>query len=216
MPDNEFLALLASWWYDFIDRSRPNDDLCNSQPSSSPSSATKQSHHPVRSRQPGQILVCFRSTLARGQAAQIIAAEGLQPVRRIPGLDVDLLQLPAGRSVHEAVERCLRYRDVAFAEPNYLLSLAQVDDPGLAIQWAPQILEAPAAWAITAGDPAVLIAVTDTGVDYGHSELAPTRSGWLRPRAKMSALASLSMARTWLPWRRRARTSVRLQGCAIR
>ncbi len=75
--------------------------------------------------------------------------------------------------MQQAVNRFGGYREVEYAEPNYILYALQVDDPGLSNQWAPQKIDAPSAWAITTGDPAVIIAVVDSGVDYRHSELAP-------------------------------------------
>jgi thermitase len=39
-------------------------------------------------------------------------------------------------------------------------------------QWAPQFIGAPQAWDTTVGDPAIVIAVVDTGVDANHPDLA--------------------------------------------
>jgi len=128
---------------------------------------------------PDQVLVRFRPPISQWRTEQLLAVEGVQHVRRIEGIAADVLQLPEGLSVPEAVERFLQHPEVEYAEPNYILHLAQVDDPGLSNQWAPQKVEAPAAWALTVGDPATIIAVADTGIDYAHSELAPNI--WANP-----------------------------------
>ena len=39
-------------------------------------------------------------------------------------------------------------------------------------QWTLSRIQAPRAWRFTTGDPTVVVAVLDTGVDYGHPELA--------------------------------------------
>jgi thermitase len=128
---------------------------------------------------PGQLLVRFRPAFARQRAEQLLEIEGVRHLRRIEALDTEVLQLPPWLSVSEAMERLLQYREVEVAEPNYVLQVAQVDDPGLSNQWAPQQIEAPAAWALTPGDPATIIAIADTGIDTMHSELAPNI--WTNP-----------------------------------
>lgn len=47
------------------------------------------------------------------------------------------------------------------------------NDPDYPLQWAMNVLEAPAAWARTTGSPDVVVAVIDTGVDYNHPDLGP-------------------------------------------
>ncbi len=121
---------------------------------------------------PGQLLVRFRPAVTRQRVEQLLEVDGIRQVRRIETLDTEVLQLPPWLSVPEAIERLLQYREVEYAEPNYILQVTQADDPSLGNQWAPQQIEAPAAWALTAGDPATIIAVADTGIDLAHSELA--------------------------------------------
>jgi thermitase len=122
---------------------------------------------------PGELLVRFRPILPKERSEQVMASEGAVSTRRIEPLDVDVVRLRPGLSVEEAVERFSAYPEVEYAEPNYILHAAVlIDDPGLTNQWAPQMIDAPQAWETTAGDPSVVIAVVDTGVDNGHSELA--------------------------------------------
>jgi subtilisin family serine protease len=110
-----------------------------------------------------------------------IASSGLDRtfvLKYEPGADIDAIirQLEAD----ELVE---------YAEPNYLIELGGVipDDPRFGDQWALRNLgigvqgypatlnadiKATEAWTITTGSPDVLIAVTDTGVDVTHPDLA--------------------------------------------
>ncbi len=122
---------------------------------------------------PGELLVRFRPGVAAQRADQLLAERGLSRIRRISALSVDVLRLPPGLSVERAVEVYSRLPEVEFAEPNYILRILQITDPGLANQWAPQQIGAPGAWLSTQGDPSVVIAIVDTGVDYRHSELSP-------------------------------------------
>ncbi len=49
------------------------------------------------------------------------------------------------------------------------------DDPFYSLQWYLPAIEAEAAWNITRGDPSVVIAVVDVGVDFNHPELTHAR-----------------------------------------
>ena len=78
--------------------------------------------------------------------------------------------------------------DIEYAEPNYRIQLGSLpNDPLAGQQWAlrnlgigvdgePSTLaadiEALAAWEITTGSPEVIVAVTDTGIDIQHPDLA--------------------------------------------
>ena len=59
-----------------------------------------------------------------------------------------------------------------YVEPNYKFQPALVpNDPYWHEQWGPRKIEADVAWNITTGDPTVLVAVIDTGIDYNHPDL---------------------------------------------
>lgn len=119
------------------------------------------------------------------RVSQIISERGLDRVfvlKLDPRVDVD------------AVVSELRARDeVEYAEPNYLVTLGTVpNDPKLLEQWAlhnqgyyglppcdsgypfmPNAdIKAYQAWDTTLGSPDVIIAVTDTGIDLTHPDLA--------------------------------------------
>lgn len=62
--------------------------------------------------------------------------------------------------------------DVLFAEPNYVRQPAAVpNDVFFHTQWHHELLRMPTAWDITTGDPAVIVAVIDTGVLLSHPDL---------------------------------------------
>ena len=62
--------------------------------------------------------------------------------------------------------------DLLYAEPNYRLrSLATPDDSLYPVQWHYPLINLPAAWDTTTGDPTVVVAVVDTGILGGHPDL---------------------------------------------
>ena len=68
----------------------------------------------------------------------------------------------------------IRTLDLAsYVEPNMKVQAQLVpNDPYWSLQWGPQKIEADYAWNTTVGDPSVLVAVVDTGIDYTHPDLA--------------------------------------------
>ena len=60
-----------------------------------------------------------------------------------------------------------------YAEPDYIYEIdATPNDPALGGLWGMPKISAPAAWDVSIGSPAVVIASIDTGVDYTHPDLA--------------------------------------------
>jgi len=99
-----------------------------------------------------------------------------------PGLAV--VKLPAGTTVTEAFVRFNESANVLYAEPNYKYKLFGVpNDPMFSSLWgfdntgqtggtADADIDAPEAWDLETGDPRIIIAVADTGIDYKHPDLA--------------------------------------------
>jgi subtilisin family serine protease len=81
--------------------------------------------------------------------------------------------------------------NVEYVEPNYIYELDLIpNDPRFDDQWAlhntgqtggtgDADIDAPEAWDIEQGDPAVIVAITDTGVDYNHEDLRDNM--WTNP-----------------------------------
>ncbi len=60
---------------------------------------------------------------------------------------------------------------VRYAHPNWLTQIAfEPNDPRWNQQCGPQAINAPAAWDITRGSNDIIIAVADTGLNFGHEE----------------------------------------------
>jgi len=133
----------------------------------------------------GEVLVKFSagiSTASLSGAHKAIGATVIASSEGVPGLQK--ARLPKGVSAETAARR---YRDmpgVAYAQPNYLHSVAAMpDDPRLPELWGMHNegqtgglddadIDAPEAWDTQTGSSDVIVAVIDTGVDYRHPDLA--------------------------------------------
>ena len=106
------------------------------------------------------------------------------------GLDrIFVLKLGQGSDVAAVVSELRAREDVEYAEPNYLIKPGSIipNDPQFSRQWAlhndgiffgdfvstPNAdIKAYMAWDITVGNPNVIVALSDTGVDLTHPDLA--------------------------------------------
>ena len=70
--------------------------------------------------------------------------------------------------------------NVEYAEPNYVYQHCSIpNDPRYFEQWALPIIDAPDGWDIENGSSDIVIAITDTGVDYNHLDLKDNI--WINP-----------------------------------
>jgi PKD repeat protein len=142
----------------------------------------------------GQLLVRFRtSPEARAADTQALHARmGATVVRRFrhqPG--VELLRLPEGRSVPEALEAYRALPEVEVAEPNLRFYAARFpDDVRFGELWglhnrrqaggrADADINAPEAWDLTTGSDDVLVGLIDSGLDTTHIDLL--ENVWVNP-----------------------------------
>jgi thermitase len=129
-----------------------------------------------------RILVKFRPGANASEVARLHAANNAVVTSVISGIRVTRLHVPPGQE-QAAVEDYRRSPSVEFAEidslvetqftpndPYYTLAY-QTTRYGNIPQWAPQFVSASEAWDITQGDPAIIIAIVDTGIDTQHPEL---------------------------------------------
>ncbi len=126
----------------------------------------------------GELLVKWRvpgKGHEKRQAAQsLLASLQATVVEEFPALDMELLRLPE-KQLETALSRLQAHSLVEWAEPNYLLELDFTpDDPYYASSQSYHMLnmEMEAAWDLSLGEPSVVIAVIDTGIDFAHSDLA--------------------------------------------
>jgi subtilisin family serine protease len=159
---------------------------------------------------PDRVLVRFKPGTAASETGMAHRQAGGSKLREIPGIDVHVVQVPAG-TVQQKITRYRANPNVEYAEPDYYRVLIIPDegnDPGVDAggfvagrdyfeeQWglhntgqphtsfdalgnpiqvvgvADADIDAPEGWDITTGDPAVKIAILDTGIDCGSIEHA--------------------------------------------
>ena len=83
------------------------------------------------------------------------------------------ITLGGGLSVAAAIVQLKKDSDVEYAEPNLLVKAQMVpNDPLYPQQWAHQNMQSEPAWDLSTGGSDVVIAISDTGIDYNHEDLA--------------------------------------------
>lgn len=140
---------------------------------------------------PGEIIVKFKAETTAEQKEQSLAEVGAAELSSIDELNAKLATL-APEEVAEALAELGMDPRVEYAEPNYVIQMYQSDearrsnDPELWLQWGldntGQVIEAQSglpgadigaaqAWALSTGSPEVVVAVIDSGIDFGHPDL---------------------------------------------
>jgi subtilisin family serine protease len=127
-----------------------------------------------------QLIVRPLQTLAPeadARARDLLAPHAL---RHHASVDDYILQAPVSRNTARgAAENTLAAELMAtglfqYAVPNWICYPLDVtpNDPDFGGQWHHQVMRSPAGWSVSTGDPAMTIAVTDTGIDLSHPDLA--------------------------------------------
>jgi subtilisin family serine protease len=133
----------------------------------------------------GEILVKFKSGVVSASSQQVHKAAGSSLIKKYEMVsNLELVKLPKGMSVQEAIQSYMADPNVEYAEPNYRRCLARIpNDTYFRNQWSlhndgtyasgtPDAdLDAPEAWEISAGNRSIIVAVLDSGIDFNHQDL---------------------------------------------
>ncbi|MGI8549816.1 MAG: S8 family serine peptidase [Dehalococcoidia bacterium] len=131
----------------------------------------------------GQVLVELQASAAEGTADRLAQEIGGTVRDTMPDLMAFRLGLPDGMSVQRAVEQLQADPDVRRAEANAVYRLArEPSDPLYPYESSYlRTINAPTAWEQQTGDPNVIVAVLDSGVDIDHPDLKGNI--WTNPKA---------------------------------
>ncbi len=120
----------------------------------------------------GQMLVKLSDLNAETLDAQVADAGGAV-LRTIPAVGLAVVQMPPDADLRAASADLEALAEVEWVEPNYTLALDFIpNDPYYSTQSGYlNRMGLSAAWDLTTGEPGIVLAVLDTGVDMNHADL---------------------------------------------
>lgn len=158
-------------------------------PSAFPRAVPVRGGRPAKARPdaaPGRLIAKFKPGVGRDASDPLVARHGLREVKKLRGIDASVLEAAQElRDVEGAASELRASGLVEYAEPDYLVYATRLpSDPLFPQLWglqnvADRDIDAPEAWDLTTGDPAVVVGVIDTGIAYTHPDLAANM--WRNP-----------------------------------
>ena len=126
-----------------------------------------------------EVLIKFRAGTASAAKEQVFSLLKAAPAPRkmiaLQKIRYHRVPVPAGVTLDDFLIQVRKAPSVEAAEVNPVLRSQTVspDDPILDEQWGLKAIHAPEAWEVTQGDPSIVIAVVDSGIDSDHPDLVP-------------------------------------------
>ena len=131
----------------------------------------------ARAALPDEIIVRFNPGVSEARRSSLLTSRSAQRLRRYNALGLDHVRVPAGQNLDSVLAQFRAMPDVLAVQPNFVRRvIASPNDPFFRVGflWGLAKIGAPATWnAFSVGDPSVVLATIDTGVDYTHPDLAP-------------------------------------------
>lgn len=146
--------------------------------------------NPQQTVLPGEIVLRYQPGVAAQSRDLTLQSLGLQRVRSLgnPELGLELVKLRQGENTAAALQALSKNPQIAYAEPNYVVSIPRIqphevlppfqgqalypNDPMYNQQYAHRVSSSEAGLRKQKGSEKVAIAIIDTGVDLQHPDLA--------------------------------------------
>jgi hypothetical protein len=121
---------------------------------------------------PDEVVVRLTASSAGAdELGAALATTGAELHRSVEQLGIYLVKLPPGLDYQQFVDIIGSLPGITEVEPNLLRDYyAPPDDPGIASQWHLTNINAFNAWTIEDGDPSIVVADLDTGLDTTHED----------------------------------------------
>jgi len=119
-----------------------------------------------------ELLLRFKPGVGRRSSGALLRSLGACVVDEIPQISVLVISVP-GRVAERVKSALARDPMVDFVEENRLIEPSLTpNDPYYSEQWHLPKIQAPDAWKISQGEPNIIIAILDTGIDQNHPDLS--------------------------------------------
>lgn len=121
---------------------------------------------------PNQVLIKLKITPSQAALNDVMARHNLTLIRAIPRIGVNVMRPPAGLQVEALLRRLALDPRIEFAEPNYVRYPTLIpNDPLYSSQWDMTHIGMETYWDVELGDPSVVTAILDTGINLTHPDL---------------------------------------------
>ncbi len=121
---------------------------------------------------PGQYVIKFKQKMTTESALSLAQSVGAEVNKFSTRTNNAVIEFKIGTDTDEVIQGLKENSAIEFVEPNYKVkNNYTVSDPRSKDQQGLAVANLAKAWDITFGDPKIIIAVIDTGIDLGHPDL---------------------------------------------